>query len=402
MHSLFIVTLHTRHKFDSREKAAELLGFFDESGGPFKPARFGQTERVKGVYDAAKPDEAIDMLARGGIMLKAKKYRFLAWFRSQSGEFSTWHMWLSEKFFERAARVDEFVAFIAKLCERFPILFGGACPQEDWDAKHMLQEGYTTSRLGDALGKCVPGVYWMTVFGPPLVEHFGREKIEGLPAQRVLDLGPGGLGIVLRESPYEPERPERLKQDAGIARLLGEDYFFDVTRPEKECKPIPSVTRGGAEVTPDADAGEAGPGAKFTVEDLKGVTFSDAAGEPVTDLRELAEMLVVFLQEEVADATDYSRAALEAIDAHFTEHPQTAEYEPGHLNREFLPALGAYFGEVLVRSLKAKWVVGDPLPRSTLKIGDTEVSPFEVAYRSVYEGAKLSEVFDRLARLPGS
>jgi hypothetical protein len=400
---LFNVTLHTRHRFDSREKAAELFEFFNESGGPFKPARFGQTERVKGVYDAEKPDEAIDMLARGGgIMLKAKKYRFLLWIMSEPREVSTWHMWVSEKFFDSPKRVEEFVAFIAKFCERFPVLFGSACPKEDWDAKHVLQEGYSTSWAGASLDRCVPGVYWMTVFGPPLVEHFGRGKFEGLPVRRVLDLGAGGLGIVLRETPYEPEKSERLKHDAEIASLLGEEYFFDLTRPKKECKPVPGVTRGAAEVTADADEAGAEPGAKFTLEDLKGVTFLDATSEPVTDLGELAEMLVVFLQEEVADATDYSRAALEAIDAHFAAHPQTAEYKPEHLNREFLPALGAYFGEVLVRRLKAKWVEREPLPGSTLKIGDTEVSPFEVAYRSVYEGARLSEAFDRLARLPGS
>jgi hypothetical protein len=397
---LFIVTLHTRHRFDSREKAAELFEFFDESGGALKPARFGQTERVKEVYDAARPDEAIDMLARGGIMLKAAKHRFLVWIKSEAQEVSTWYMWVSEKFFERPARVEEFVGFIAKFCERFPVLFGSACPQEDWDAKHLLQEGYATSRVGDTLGKCVPGVYWMTVFGPPLVEHFGREKIEGLPVHRVVDAG--GLALVLRESPYGPELSERLRHDAEVARLLGEEFFFDVTQPKKECQPIPGVTSGGAGVTTDTDEAEAEPAAKFTIKDLADVTVLDATGEPVTDLKELAEMLVVFLQEEVADATDYSRTALAALDAHFAEHTQRKEYKPEHLNKEFLPALGAYFGEVLVRNLKAKWVKREPLPRSTVKHGDAEVSPFEVAYRSIYEGARLADAFDRLAQLPSS
>ena len=408
---MFKVTLYTWHKFDSREKAAELFDFFKEAGGTFKPSRFGASEPVKRVYDPAKPAAPIKLLSGapdfggGGVMLKGSKFKFLVWITWEAAPeaVSTWHMWLSEKFFERAERLEEFVGFITKLCGRFPILFGGACPEVDWDAKHWVNIKGTGSlvKAGAALDKCLPGVYWLTIFGPQLVEHFGREKIESLSVRRVLDFGSGagGLGIVLRDSPFEPAKSERLRQDAEVAQQLGEEYFFDAADPEKECRPIPSVTRGGTETVAVAKPRTR---PEFGLKDLEKVTVLDAAGQPVTDLADLAEMLVVFLHGEVNEAGDYSRAALEAIDAHFARHPQQKEYKPEHLQTEFLPALGAYVGEVLVRNLKASWVAREPLPKSTVKHGDTEVSPFEVAYRSVYEGAELSEVFDRMARLPGA
>lgn len=413
---MFTVTLYTRHRFDSRQKAAELFDFFNEVGGTFKPARFGQKEPVKKVYHPAKLAAPVKLLSgapdfeSGGVMLKGAKFKFLAWITWEAApeETSVWYMWLSEKFFERAERLEEFVNFIIKLCERFPVIFGGACPEEDWDAKHWVNIKGTGSliKAGAALNKCLPGVYWMTLFGPQLVEHFGRERIANLPVRRVLDLGSGadtgagGLGIMLRDNPYEPAKSERLQRDAEVMKLLGEEYFFNAASPDKECSPVPSVTRGGVESVSIGTKQEPQP--KFSLEDLKKVSVPDAKGQPITDLADLAEMLVVFLQGEVNEADEYSRAALEAIDSHFAQHPQLKEYKPEHLNKEFLPALGAYLGEVLVRNLKAKWVVGEPLPQSTVKLGDTEVSPFEVAYRSVYEGAKLSDAFDRLAQLPSS
>jgi hypothetical protein len=402
------VTLYTRHKFDSRQKAAELFDLFEEAGGTFKPSRFGASEPAKRVYDPKKRSAALKLLSGapdfegGGVMLKGSKFKFLAWITWQAAPeaVSTWHMWLDEKFFQKDERVEEFFEFVEKLCARFAILFGGACPEEDWDAKHWVNVKGALAKTGAALDRCLPGVYWLTAFGAPLVEHFGREKFEGLPVRRVLDFGANGLGLVLRESPYEPGKAERLRHDSEVAKLLGADYFFDAAAPEKECRPVPSVTRGGAEPVPTLKA--TAPAQEFGVEDLKKVTVLDAVGEPVRDLEDLAEMLVVFLHGEVDEASDYSRAALEAVDEHFAKHPQRKEYKPEHLNEEFLPALGAFFGEVLVRNLKAKWVEREPLPRSTVKHGDTEVSPFEVAYRSVYEGAGLAEAFDRLARLPSS
>lgn len=404
---MFTVTLYTKYRFDSREKAAELFDFFQEAGGTFKPSHFGASEPVKRAYDPSKRSAPIKLLSGapdfegGGVMLKSAKFKFLAWvtWEAAPDAVSTWHLWLSEKFFERAERVEEFLGFITKLCGRFPVLFGGACPEEDWDAKHWVNIKGTGSliKTGAALDKCLPGIYWLTIFGPQLVEHFGREKVEGLPVQRVLDFDSGGLGLVLRDSPYAPAKPERLRQDDEIAKQLGEEYFFDAANPEKECRPISSVTSGGVEAQTVAKQPT-----EFSLNDLKKVSVLDASGQTVTDLGDLAEMLVVFLHGEVNEASEYSRAALEAIDRHFKQHPQQKEYKPEHLNQEFLPALGAYLGEVLVRGLKAKWVKREPLPQSTLKHGDTEVSPFEVAYRAVYEGAGLADTFDRLARLPGS
>jgi hypothetical protein len=412
---VFTITLYTRHEFDSREKAADLFRFFNEAGGSFKPARFDLREPVRKIYDPAELSAPADLLSgapnfkNGGVMLKGAKHRFLAWIRWRSGGVSPWYMWLSEKFFERAERVEEFMGFIAGFCERFPVLFGSACPGEDWDAKHYYISKSSgrrnfTLKVGDELDSCLPGVYWLTIFGQPLVEHFGRERIESLPVQRVMDFGAGGLGIVLRASPYGIEKSERLSHDAEIMKLLGGEYFFDVSQPKRPCQPISSVTQGGSQTIGVLEALESAsePEPEFGLKDLKNVTVLDAVGEPITDLSSLAEMLVVFLQGEVNEAFEYSRAALEAIDRHFAEHPQRVEYKPEHLNKEFIPTLGAYLGEVMVRNLKAEWVAREPLPKSTIRLGDTEISPFESAYRSVYEGARLSDVYDSLARLPSS
>jgi hypothetical protein len=237
----------------------------------------------------------------------------------------------------------------------------------------------------------------MTIFGERAVAHFGRRKLERLPVHRAIDLGDGGLALVLREHPFKPARPSRLRHDVHIAELLGREYFFDVKHPEKECRAVPGVTlprpsEEAEDVTVD------GASAEEAFEEFERQPVANPEGKPAKHPREMAENTVVYFHGKVEEVFDYSRESLEALDRYFAAHPQAKEYSREHLFKEFIPALGAYLGEVLVKRLGGKWVKRQPILKSSVKVKTMELAPFWIAFHVVYGDAKLAEAFDSAAK----
>jgi hypothetical protein len=79
------------------------------------------------------------------------------------------------------------------------------------------------------LSKCVPDVYWTTVFGRPYVELFSRERLLSCPAHRTKELDNGSIVVQLtpelKDIEAEEAAFERVRQDAR--NHLNNDAFFD-------------------------------------------------------------------------------------------------------------------------------------------------------------------------------
>ncbi len=105
-------------------------------------------------------------------------------------------------------------------------------------------------------------------------------------------------------------------------------------------------------------------------------------------------MLVVYLHTEIDNLHEYSRASLKSLDDYLRNRPQAGQYSTDHLIKEFIPALGAYLGQVVVKRLSASWASGSPLMRSTVKIRDRRLYPFRHAYRVVYQDQSLVQFYD--------
>jgi hypothetical protein len=79
------------------------------------------------------------------------------------------------------------------------------------------------------LSKCVPDIYWTTVFGRPYVELFSRDRLLSCPAYRVKELDNGSIVIQLtpelKDIAAEEAAFERARQDAR--NHLNNDAIFD-------------------------------------------------------------------------------------------------------------------------------------------------------------------------------
>jgi hypothetical protein len=394
--------LFFKYEFDGR-KASEFLAFFHELADSFELNRFDNKEPVRHPINWDDLREPGRLLAgapgdhAGAILLKGARHRFLAVVSWNRLKVLPWSFYLSCKFFEKAGSVEKFVVFVSAIVERFPIVYGWAAPEEDWDAKHWRQDGLSKVKSGTTLEEGLPGIYWMTIFGPTLVDHFGRERLKSLPVHRVVDLGAAGIMILIRKSPSDTELPERLRQDHEIMEILGLEYFFDIGKPHAVTSPIPGVTK----LSSDQTSEPSGQGdSSFPEDPAEAFEFQDVRspdGDPFSSPEALADMLVVYLHTEIDGLEDYSRRSLQLLDDYLQKHPAAEAYSTEHLMMEFIPALGAYLGHVLVKQLSASWDIASPLMRSGVRVGNEVIYPFRHAYRCVYKEGALAQFYDNAA-----
>lgn len=119
----------------------------------------------------------------------------------------------------------------------------------------------------------------------------------------------------------------------------------------------------------------------------------DPDGKPISDPEELTPALVTFLHGEVSQVYDYTVESLEALDQYFTAEPPEDSFKAQFLFEEFIPALGAYLGEVLRRQLGGTWIRKSPVLTSTVRVGDREFKVFAEAFDVVYSGKRLADVY---------
>jgi hypothetical protein len=116
----------------------------------------------------------------------------------------------------------------------FPMLYGLGCVQEEYDAKHMVvstRHGLTATGLkGVATADFLhflPGVYWLTIFGKPLVDHLGADQLLQRDDVTVTRLGDFGIATWLREPAVPVDLERRLKAERHIAAALDPALFYD-------------------------------------------------------------------------------------------------------------------------------------------------------------------------------
>jgi hypothetical protein len=79
------------------------------------------------------------------------------------------------------------------------------------------------------LVKCLPELSWLTVFGKPYIDMFGRDKILTAPAHRVDQLASGAIALTLTDGLEDShEGWDRLKLACNECKVhLGPDAFCD-------------------------------------------------------------------------------------------------------------------------------------------------------------------------------
>jgi hypothetical protein len=374
------------------------------------PKRYDSVERAKIPFSPDAVESAAELYRNEGFLfVRGEKDGFLGVFTKQSKGLSKWDIWLNASAME-GKKEKRWLDWIFRLCGELPILYGCGFSIAEYDAKHAdVRELPGGGRVSGTIGVSIsefyqylPGLYWLTIFGSELVQAFGESKLKALPGVEAFSLGAQQFAICLSEPTVPENMEQRLQAESQLADILGAKFFFDRNRTDLKFEPVPQLAEAlkhlssneGSE-SEELPEQESPPKAELK-EDFENQLILSPDGIPYINPRELAEQFVVFLHSDVKEVFSYSRSALEAVTTYFAEHPQRLEYKEEHLNKEFIPALGAYLGEVLVRELGGEWVRREPVLKSTVRINGKEISTFRFAHQVVYEDKKVLDVYNTI------
>jgi hypothetical protein len=222
-----------------------------------QPRGFDSVERALREFTPSGHEAASDLYADEGMLfVRGGKDGFLAMFMATAGALSLRNIWWDVKAMT-GPKGDSWLGWLYELCRELPPLCGSGCSVEEYDAKHVVVEaddlGAVTRTVGASMADFhdfLPGLYWLTIFGPDLVHHFGS-RLESLPGAGTVRLTPSQVAVVLDGPVIPDDLDERLRAERALADRLGAKYFFDRTRAEDEYESVPELAatlrRAGAQ-----------------------------------------------------------------------------------------------------------------------------------------------------------
>ncbi len=237
----FHLKLYTGQPLRQRETFEQCWSLFADP----LPAgeRWGRSERTTEPF-TSDPSAAFELFRRAEtLFVKGKGDGFLGMLKWNDGRFFTVNVWLKPSALGRQSRRDRWLEWMFRLIETVPSLYGYGVSSEEYDAKHLQESKDSRKAVGVSLSELsefLPGIYWLTVFGPELSEAFDFRRLEAMPGVAVRRLLGRQTVVQLDGEPIPADMDERLAVEAHIAQQLGAEYFFDRARGAGPRRAVPA------------------------------------------------------------------------------------------------------------------------------------------------------------------
>jgi hypothetical protein len=218
----------------SRDSGRLVLNTLLETAPEWSPEKYNDFEPVNRLFDPGRLEQALDVW-RFNFLWRRKKpaVHGSAWFGGKI------HSSIYLQIAPRAFAIDAFFKLLRGLRRHFPLDLAyihveheSDCRDRDRYRRHVepFIIGLTTHRLREGL----PDLPWATLFGPPYVELFGRERLLTTPAAYVQELA-GGVYVQLTNSVADVSvRRESYLAAQTAARLhLNSGAFLGDTAPNQ-------------------------------------------------------------------------------------------------------------------------------------------------------------------------
>jgi len=86
---------------------------------------------------------------------------------------------------------------------------------------------------GVRLDRCLPGIYWANLFGPPVTEWIGAERIRTCPCREHREIAPGYHLLIAYADIDAHDTAETIRAKDVIREHLGAERFFDRRLPTR-------------------------------------------------------------------------------------------------------------------------------------------------------------------------
>lgn len=196
---------------------------------PLYAQKYGDVEPVRQSYTRSQSSKGFELLRRRGVIIKGKGggVRVKGW----PVGVANWSFWLDDEV-EASAIVD----LVEQFARVSSIVYGYACTEAEYDAKHKVVGEHSVARKGVSMWDFqdfLPGIYWLTVFGDELRASLDFSGVESMADVELIEPEGGALMVQL-DAPLVPDDMEaRLATERNIASHLGRQHFFDLERCEQ-------------------------------------------------------------------------------------------------------------------------------------------------------------------------
>jgi hypothetical protein len=224
------------------QDARKLFQLWAENAINFLPDRWGLYEPLRHHFSMSSLEEAIRTWELYFLVKRTASPKLEGRIAMQYGphrQHSVWSISLGVKDFDQPAFCKLLQRSAAAFSADFGLIHTITKSEISRGRAHgsisFLDTAKTEKHLYVAmpmLKKCVPDIYWTTVFGRPYVELFSRERLLSCPAHRIKELDNGAIVIQLtpelKDIAAEEAAFERVRQDTR--NHLNNDAFFDLAK----------------------------------------------------------------------------------------------------------------------------------------------------------------------------
>lgn len=258
----YVVEIKTDKNIGTERFARELMGSWRERmPSELRPEYFDLGEPVRRSFEKEGLDRAVRTWVDNRMPLyltRRTKPRMVVstrW-RPEKGLDPRPYPWGCTVWLKRSAGDDLALTLFRFLIEHFEPAFGSVATEDDSRAKHWVTFQDRTGRAERYMGLDVgrfatittdygrdvlPGVYWLTYFGPGAIAILGDVDFGRLEAHRVEKLGAGYL-VWAYPSVTEAATPAGLEAERKVMEQLGTDRFFDKAQVDVEGLKTDEVT----------------------------------------------------------------------------------------------------------------------------------------------------------------
>lgn len=209
------LTIYGFRTFGEERFAEEFFEMLQDANPAYLPHKIGMYEPIRTPFSM---EEAKKMWVEsenvkkfyGGIMMKGRKtYASISWKNDNSNIIG---LDISRNLVIKNNGTGKFVGLAKKLFIWANGVYGHVC--------HSSNIIYTP---GLNFRTCLGGIGWMTLFGPPYVEMFGKEVLQSAPC-KVEEFAENYFMLLTSDEPTE-KNPELLEIQEKVKKHLGEDVF---------------------------------------------------------------------------------------------------------------------------------------------------------------------------------
>jgi hypothetical protein len=170
--------------------------------------------------------------------------------------------WIGAGTIARISRTDWVLSLVERLGEHPQLLWGAAFVGSEFSERNLHNDADGMWALGRDVRRCLPGVFWLNVFGSAYVHTIGEQQIRTVPTGTVHALG-DNLMVQVYSGPEEWSTEDGRARHEQVVGHLGQRFFFDRINPDrpttapdfgleplKQRKPFQVRTTDGKRITP--------------------------------------------------------------------------------------------------------------------------------------------------------